>query len=301
MKLASRIRKFTALPTLIGLCCSLANCQDYGQLELVDQLPGDLREVSGIQLMDDPNTIWMVNDSGNRPEVFSWDISQSQIKNSLKIDGLKNVDWEDLATDGDSILFIGDFGNNSNKRKDLVIYHLKIDPSAAESSELVATTLFSFENQDKFPPKQDKRKFDVEGFFYRNGYFYLFTRHRDKAFDGGSHIYRLKAGEGSYQAQKLGKFKSCKDSRDCQITAADYDPVKDRIALLSYNKLWILDSIDWDSMEHYRTKLYKLGHRSQKESVSFESGDCLLIADERVRIQGPNLYRFCLEAGTDPE
>ena len=301
MKIAQRIRNLTLWPSLIGLCCSLANCQDYGQLEYLEELPRDLREVSGIQVIKDPNLLWMVNDSGNRPEVFCWDKSQSKIKSTIQIEGLNNVDWEDLATDGDSLLFVGDFGNNANKRKDLLIYHLKIDPSLPNGAELVGTTLFSFKNQEKFPPKAEKRKFDVEGFFYRQGYFYLFTRHRDKAFDGGSNIYRLKAAQGSFKAEKIGKFKSCKDSRDCQITSADYDPVNDRIALLSYNKLWILDSIQWDSMSSYRAQQYKLGHRSQKESVSFESGDCLLIADERVRIQGPNLYRFCLETGTDPK
>ncbi|PQB05955.1 hypothetical protein BST85_04375 [Aureitalea marina] len=286
---------------LICLVSALANCQDYGKLELVDQLPKDMREVSGIQFVSGTDHLWMVNDSGNRPEVYCWNLQESGLVGSAQLEGLKNVDWEELATNKESLLYVGDFGNNMNKRRDQVIYHLKVDPQNLEKMQLVGKTFFRFENQREYPPKKKERKFDVEAFIYRQGQFYLFTRHRDKAFDNGSNIYRIPATSGTKIARRLGKFESCKDSRDCQITAADYDPVLDRIALLSYNKVWILDSINWDTMKKYRSRLFRLGHRSQKESISFEKGDCLLIADERSRGQGPNLYRYCLETSADPE
>jgi sugar lactone lactonase YvrE len=36
-----------------------------------------------------------------------------------------NIDWEDITKDKDGNLYVGDFGNNDNERKDLCIY--KID------------------------------------------------------------------------------------------------------------------------------------------------------------------------------
>lgn len=298
MRITQSITNSLAWLALIFLCSGLANCQDYGDLQFLQQLPKDLREVSGIQRINNSNQLWLVNDSGNPPDIYRWNPETPPGFIPLQVTDLNNIDWEDLATDQDSMLYVGDFGNNMNKRRDLVIYHLKLEGDSLTDLKLVGKTAFQFDKQKDWPPKKKDRKFDVEAFFYKDNNFYLFTRHRGSAFDNGSHIYRLAALTGNQKAIKVGKFKSCKDARDCQITAADYDPIQDRIALLSYNKVWILDSIDWRDMNHYRSTLYRLGHRSQKESITFESGNCLLIADERSRAQGPNLYRYCLKAGT---
>ena len=48
----------------------LLGCQNYGQLRVVTNLPKLLDEVSGIQKEANSDKIWMVNDSGNKSELY---------------------------------------------------------------------------------------------------------------------------------------------------------------------------------------------------------------------------------------
>ena len=97
----------------------LLSCQNFGQLILITDLPKDLKEVSGTEIVPKSDLIWMVNDSGNKPILFGVNYRGKIIK---EIDiRAKNNDWEDLASDENGAIYIGDFGNNSNKRKNLSI------------------------------------------------------------------------------------------------------------------------------------------------------------------------------------
>ncbi len=46
------------------------SCTDFGQLTLVADLSKSLKEVSGNEMLSNSDLIWMINDSGNKPEVF---------------------------------------------------------------------------------------------------------------------------------------------------------------------------------------------------------------------------------------
>ena len=99
---------------------------------------------------------------------------KGDIKESLKIDHAKNQDWEDLTMDIAGNLYIGDFGNNANKRKDLVIY--KIPKEEMDKKEPNADKIeFKYPQQKDFPPRKDSLYFDTEGFFHLNDYLYIFT------------------------------------------------------------------------------------------------------------------------------
>ena len=93
----------------------LASCSNYGQLTLVSDLPSSLKEVSGNEIIYNSELIWMLNDSGNKAEVFGVN-KDGKIKSIIKIKA-KNHDWEDLTSDEKGNLYIGDFGNNNLKEK----------------------------------------------------------------------------------------------------------------------------------------------------------------------------------------
>jgi hypothetical protein len=57
-------------------------------------------------------------DSSNRPE------DPSVVYEGIQIEGAANIDWEDIAIDGDT-LYIADVGNNANARRDLAVYVVK--------------------------------------------------------------------------------------------------------------------------------------------------------------------------------
>jgi len=286
------MHKFTYILLLaLLLVIPLSSCGQgkkpaYNEL----RLPKVMKEVSGIEYDQMSGLIWMVNDSGNTSQVFGYDTISKDVKCIIDVKGATNTDWEDLSMGPDRQLFIGDFGNNRSKRKDLKIYAIELPPKDVCKAMAPWVLNFSLEDQKKFPPKSKKKSYDIEAFFYLEGYFYLFSRNRAKNFDGRSTLYRLEAKAGNQIAIKIGTINVCEDRRDCQITGAAISEDKTTIALLSYNKVWtITDFAPEDILSGTITK-YKLAHRTQKESISFVGPKQVIIADERSGGKGRNLY-----------
>jgi len=105
---------------LLFLVFLFTGCTQYGQLQPITALPKKLGENSGITTIDG-TTAWFIEDSGNQDKMYQVDLKGKLLK-ELKVKNAKNKDWEDLAKDNLGNVYIGDFGNNENKRKDLVIY-----------------------------------------------------------------------------------------------------------------------------------------------------------------------------------
>ena len=140
------------------------SCTNFGDLEFINDLPGSLHEVSGVEAIENSEFIWMLNDGGNKAELFSLD-QKGKLKKVVKIDA-KNHDWEDLSSDPYGNLYIGDFGNNSNKRKNLTILKVKASDLNTDTPIQVERINFKYTNQEKFPPKKKQRHFDSESFFF---------------------------------------------------------------------------------------------------------------------------------------
>lgn len=272
----------------------LISCNDYGQLNYITKLPKTLKENSGIAVLSSDSLIWFINDGGNKDHIYGVD-RQGWIARDINIKNAKNVDWEDLTKDDQGNLYIGDFGNNANDRKNLAIYKIP-NPENSSKDELEAEKIeFYFPEQKKFPPKKKGLIYDVEAFFYNNGHFYLFTRNRSSKFDGTTLCYKIPAVKGKQPAKLIGSLKICDDYGTCQITSADISPDEKRVVLLSHDAVWVLsDFLDDDFINGKLTKL-PLGHTSQKESVCFLDGTTLFISDEEDHMSGRNLYSFDLE------
>lgn len=283
------------ITTILLFTVITASCQDYGAMKIMASLPNSLKEVSGIEKFPKDNVVWAINDSRNPPEIYGYDLETSKIERVIRLKKATNIDWEDLASGPDSSLYVGDFGNNANNREDLVIYHIK-DPSNLEKRRYEApATTFRYEDQEEFPPKKTKQNFDVEAFVVWQDHFYLFTRNRAKNFDGTSKIYKIPVKEGDFIAEKIGEFDSCDDDDDCMITGADIHESSGKLALVSYNKVWIFSDFTGEDFTSGTIKKIKLGHTSQKESICFATENILLIADEKSHGRGGNLYRLDLD------
>ncbi|QNJ98963.1 esterase-like activity of phytase family protein [Constantimarinum furrinae] len=269
-------------------------CQDLGKLQILASLPGELKEISGIEKIKGSELLWAITDSKNAADIFGYNTKTNSIDRVISLENGTNVDWEDIAGDGNGNLYVGDFGNNRNKRKDLTIYGIEnvSNFTAARSSTIATVTTFNFEDQKEFPPKKKDRNFDVEAFIVKDGFFYLFTRNRSSHFDGTTKLYRVPTKQGSFEAELIGSYKTCEDDDDCQITAASIDRDAGKIALLSYNKVWIISEYKGDQFFKGKIEKINLDHRSQKESVTFKNSETLYIADELTGIEGGNLYEL---------
>jgi hypothetical protein len=267
------------------------SCQNYGQLTLIADLPYDLKEVSGTEIAPKSELIWMVNDGGNKPVLFGLN-SKGNIIKEIKIKA-KNHDWEDLASDEKGTIYIGDFGNNANKRKNLsiiIVEQNELDEKKAEVDEIE----FEYPNQFEFPPKNRNKYFDTEAFFYFKSALYLLTKSRVPGNYGKTTLYKIPAKKGKYTAEIVSKFESCKE-RECRITSADISPNGKKLVLLSQKKVLIFSDFKDDQFFSGELTTINLRYRSQKESITFKDDHTLLITDERADGTGGNLYELKLE------
>lgn len=266
----------------------LLSCQNFGQLILITDLPKDLKEVSGTEIVPKSDLIWMVNDSGNKPVLFGLDYKGKIIK---EIDiRAKNHDWEDLASDENGTIYIGDFGNNSNNRKNLsiiIVEQNELDEKKAEVDEIE----FEYPNQHKFPPKNKNKYFDTEAFFYFKSSLYILTKSRVEGKYGKTTLYKVPAKKGKYTAEIVDEFESCKDP-GCWITSADISPNGKKVVLLSQKNVLIFSDFKEDKFLSGKVTTINLVHRSQKESITFKDQHTLLITDEKARGIGGNLYEL---------
>lgn len=274
----------------------LLQCQtDLGKLDYQCSVPNFLYENSGMELEIGQNQIYMINDSGNANSVYAIDATTGEMKREIAISNAQNKDWEDLTLfNGD--LFIGDFGNNKNDRKNLVIYWVSDINSYknVQNTAFAKTISFSFEDQSKFPPKKKKRNFDVEAFMAKDDALYLFTRNRSSKFDGTVKCYKLAIKEGQQLAKLVGSYSFCDDWPSCQITAADYHAASNTIALLSYDKVWLLNDFKGDNFFMGQITTYHLGHTSQKEALCFKDARTLYLGEESKKNVGGAVYQLQL-------
>ncbi len=258
----------------------------------IEKLPKKLNETSGI-VSYSKSTAWLIEDSGNSNHIYKTDFKGRIIK-KLQVKNAKNIDWEDLTKDKKGNLYIGDFGNNANKRKNLVV--LKVpNPEKEASSKIKASHIrFRYPEQKKFPPKKSNLWYDAEAFFYHAGSLYIFTKNRAHPFKGQTLIYKIPSEIGDYEAKLVGKLNLCLDSKTCKVTAAAISPDATTIVLLSYGKLWIITDFLIDELQKAKINEIDLGIRTQLESVCFTSNKTLLLSDEIREDTGGNLYTYTL-------
>ena len=276
---------------ILLLCLLTSMACDTGNLTVIADLPRSLKEVSGIEYLPSSGDIWMLNDGGNKARLYRLD-SLGKIRHVLKIDA-KNHDWEDLAADAEGNLYIGDFGNNLSKRKNLSVLKVKHEYLESMTDVPVERISFKYPNQQKFPPKKKQMHFDSEAFVFFNDSLYIFTKSRVRGNFGRTDLYKIPARRGQHLAIYMGSFTTC-DDMECWITGADISPDGKELMLLTPKSVWLFADYDDDNFFEGTAAELPFEHVSQKESICFKNDEVLYIADEQAHGSGGNLYEFLL-------
>lgn len=276
---------------LVGFNSTYSVAQSFKK---VLQLPNDFNEISGIQFIDE-TSFYAINDGGNASVLLKFDTVTKELT-SLDIDGVINVDWEDITTDDEGNIFIADIGNNGNARINLSIYKVE-NPAKSSGTKLSSSKIsFNYEDQTAFPPNQNQLKYDAEALVWYADSLYIFTKNRTAPYDGYCYLYVLPDSEGSYTARLKDSFYFGGSIKELEwITAAD---IKDsKLVLLSSNKCYVFSDINEGAFFDGDLVKYNLGALTQKESVSFSisSTKHIYVADEKL-VGGPNLYHLNLES-----
>jgi hypothetical protein len=273
----------------------LIACQNGSEtIATLYKLPKKLKEVSGIIYVENNNLFWTLEDSGNANKIYGLNAKNGTIERTITIENSSNVDWEDITKDKAGNLYIGDFGNNDNIRKDLCIYKIAKNSLNEQNTIPAYKISFSYPEQKMFPPKKTALFFDVEGFFEFNNNFYLFTKNRSKGFDGTVLVYKIPNKAGFHQAVLMGKLKTCDNYNHCAVTSVAISPDDTKVVLLAHDKIVLLENFKGDHFLNGKQSEFKLDHFSQKEAVCFKNNETLIIADEKTKKIGGNVYQVSL-------
>lgn len=266
------------LKRLIFLVLIVTSCQSIGQLKFEADINNALTEVSAVETTRQSDLLWVIEDAGNSNTLFGLNAEGSIIK-SIYISNAKNEDWEDLTTDNQGNIYIGDFGNNNEKRKKFQIYkvhHDELDKASA-TAEIIEFTM----------PKDEDSK-DFEAFFLHKNHFYIFSK-EPKTF----RVLKVKNEIGTQRAKLHTEHNL--NGKDNKITSADISEDGKTIVLLNHDKLWKLSDFKADDFFSGKIEEQNFDHNSQKEGVCFNTKKKVLITDERNGSEGGNIYRFNLD------
>ena len=262
----------------------------------IANLPKSIYETSGLVLYQNKYLITH-NDGGNKSEIYVLNL-KGEIKKIIDIDEAKNLDWEDLTVDDVGRLYIGDFGNNLNKRRTCNIYILKKSFLEDENNRVNAKKIsFIYEDQQHFPPKNEDKNFDAEAFFWMNDSLYILTKCRTKPFTGASKIYVVPDKPGKYKARLIGQFNFCKINWQwCSVTSADYDVKTKTLVVLTYSRMYLIRNFTGSRFWEGTIVSYNLPLVKQREAICFKNKNSWYLTDEyRKGLGGGNLYELKLK------
>ena len=265
-------------------------------LRLRTRLPGELKEISGIARL--PNgDLWMLNDGGNAPQLFRFDLVKAAVLETRLLP-VPNRDWEELTSDAAGNLYIGDFGNNQNYRRDLCIYRYQPDSGAIDS------ILFVYPDQNAFPPDiQETWNFDCEAMVFYGDSLHLFSKNRFKNNFVCKH-YVVPARPGRYVAELRDSIRLNKrvvtgaalsrDGKTLGLTAYNYGF---KWGFLPFAKADVLYFKDFSGTNFFKGKIKKVRLPKFLIARQFESlleweTHCWLAANEGIGPQKPSLWRI---------
>ena len=163
-------------------------------------LSDDLAETSGLSLWD--GYVWTHNDNEDT-RLYGLDTTSADIARTFTLEGVENVDWEEISQD-DEYIYLGDFGNNvSGNRTDLHL--LRIEKGSLKSgSPIIDTIWFSYSDQVDFEPKEaNLTDFDCEAFIVSGDSIYLFTK---QWISVQTSVYALPKTPGTHTAVKMTTY-----------------------------------------------------------------------------------------------
>lgn len=259
------------------------------KLQKIYNLPGELRESSGIVIYD--SMLWTFNDSGNDNAIYALDMDAGNIVKRFTLNA-ENHDWEDIAQDSVHI-YIGDFGNNYGNREDLCIYIVdkqKLDVESQEPVE-VERINFHYEEQTDFTEQLNSGEYDCESLFVLGDSLYLFTKNWAS---NTTKLYQLPTTPGDYKAKLIDTYES-----DGLITGADFDPDTKELVICGY-KQYVPYVIHFEQAEKLnlasisRTRTDLLDHFGlQVEGVTIRDNVIYLSAEKS--LESPAFFRITSE------
>jgi len=239
------------------------------------RLPAVLNEVSGLWIKG-VDSLWWHNDGGHTPTLYCTD-RNGNLLDTIAFKSIRNIDWEDLTADDRGHIYIGDFGNNLNRRKNLKIYIYQ------------------------------RATGNLEAFFYHQDSLHLFSKNKAKYGNYQTRHYVLPAKPGVYS---IAAIDSLLIKRKI-ITGACISPDGKTVAMTAYNYGRFLGIFPWVKnkvflFSNFKNNRFLRGRMrkrkapgfifpKQYEALDFLDNKTLYLATERIFFFKQKAKRFKLK------
>lgn len=243
-------------------------------------LESKLQGISGITSLNGGQSFWVMVDNSSPNEIYEID-SSCHILRTLYVKGNPKRDWEDITSDLSGNLYIGDFGNNNNNRRDLQI--LILASQAIQNSDTVSPEVitFTYSRQSDYPPTASERNFDMEAMVWAENSIHLFSKNRTDPFTGFTYQYSFPAVKGHYSLEPVDSFKTGDGPMLFYwVTGAAYEHTSKVLALLSHDRLWLFDQFVGSQFFKGRNREIILPTYTQKEGIFSAHANRWYLTDE---------------------
>ncbi|MDB5257711.1 MAG: hypothetical protein JWM14_2406 [Chitinophagaceae bacterium] len=234
------------------------------RIERVANLDERVLECSGMAYAN--GLLWTLGDSGTEPVLYGLDSMGSCVK-TITHPSLQNKDWEELAVDQKRHrFFIGDIGNNLNKRKDLKIF-------VVDSNRQVTVVPIAYALQEDFPPNEKLRNYDCEAMVYAHDSLILFSKNR------GIPLVSWYSLSTDQEQKKLLPVRQL--FMKGMVTAAAYHGASGQLVLLAYGKLYWFKVENQDVVHAKPWLIKKIPFYGQTEAICFDEEGNLHMSSEK--------------------
>ena len=275
---------------------SLVSAQSQPKETIKATLSREVDETSGLVLLKNGKLI-SINDGGSLPRLYFIDSASGKVIHRQDLLNASNIDWEELTLDQEGNLYIGDFGNNFNWRKDLCIYRVKAS-DLGKKTAVAEKIEFHYSNQNNFPPNPRKWNFDMEAMVHANGKLYLFIKNRSRPFTGYTYVYELEDKTGAHTAQLIDSlFLGDSWREEFWISGASYSTSEEKLMLLSYHAGFLFSGWKGGRISDRPMKVYRTANLRQREAILFD-GNRYLISEEGAVQYRSHLLEWRLDEDT---
>lgn len=249
-----------------------------------------VKESSGIVASrSTPGMYWTHNDSGDGPFIYAFDTG-GQRRGVWRVAGAQARDWEDIAAgpgpqSGTTYLYIGDIGNNSGNRSEIVVYRLpEPQVTSADAASTKAQPRLT-EPVEAIRLRYPHEKHDAKTLLVHPemGTLYIVTKEtfQNPEVYGAAPPFNL---ETPTILALLGEL-DVPSLFGGLITGGDISPDGHRIALCDYTQAYELvlpeGSADFNNIWKQPLTPINIGNRKQGEAIAYRiDGEALLATSE---------------------
>jgi hypothetical protein len=235
------------------------------------------------------NVYWTHNDSGDGPFVYAFD-STGGSRGVFRVAGAQARDWEDMAIGpgperGKSYLYLGDIGDNQEKRDEIVVYRVAEPALTAADRTLTKAKPGTTKPAEAFRLRYPDGKHDAETLLVHptSGDLYIVT----KVMLRNATVYEAAAPLSTGQPitmKRIGEIR-IPSLFGGALTGGSISPDGRRVAFCDYLQGYEAElpaaSKNFDDIWKQKITGFNLGQREQGEAIAYRSdGKALLATSE---------------------